>query len=125
MDGQAREDLFKKFLACWDAGFRCFYCKRIMELKFENEQTSFSIDHTIPKAKNGRDIMQNLEFVCRTCNLLKGNRDAENYINNMERLIARENKREYFKARKASMKDKRLRESFKDMFEMVNAKKNP
>ena len=122
LDKQAREELFDKFKDCWDAGFRCFYCKRRMDLKFENEY-SFSIDHTIPKAKQGQDTAQNLEFVCRTCNFLKGDMSAEEYTNNMERLIARKNKREYFKARKSSKKDLQTRESFKDIFGMVNAKK--
>ena len=93
-----------------------------MDLKYENEY-SFSIDHTIPKAKNGQDIVQNLEFVCRSCNLLKNDMDAEKYINNMERLKSRKKKKEYWKARNSTKKDEQTRNAYKDIFEMVNAKK--
>lgn len=122
LDEQAKEELFDKFKECWDTGFRCFYCRKRMELHFENE-FSFSIDHTIPKAKNGQDVVQNLEFACRDCNLLKGDMNAEKYINNMERLKLRKQKREYWKARKASKKDKQTREAYKDIFQHINAKK--
>ena len=122
LDDQTREELFIKFKDCWGTGFRCFYCKRRMELEFENEH-SFTIDHTVPKVKRGQDIVQNLEFVCRTCNFLKGDMDAEKYINNMERLIARKKKKEYWEARKATKKDEQTRESYKNIFQMVNAKK--
>ena len=122
LDNQAKEELFIKFIDCWNSGFRCFYCKKRMDLHFENE-FSFSIDHTIPKVKNGQDIVQNLEFVCRDCNFLKGDMDAEKYLKNMERLKLRKKKREYFKARKASKKDERTREAYKDIFQMVNAKR--
>jgi len=119
LDNQAKEELFNKFMECWNYDFQCFYCRKRMDLHFENEY-SFTIDHTIPKAKKGKDTVENLEFVCRTCNFLKGNRDAENYINNMERLIARKNKREYFKAKKFSRKDEQIRDAYKDIFQMVN-----
>ena len=122
LDAQTREELFIKFKNCWDSGFRCFYCKKRMDLHFENE-FSFTIDHTIPKVKNGLDIVENLEFVCRTCNFLKGNRDAEKYVNTIGWLIARKNKREYWKARKATKKDEQTRDAYKGIFEMVNAKK--
>lgn len=91
-----------------------------MALHFENEY-SFSIDHTIPKAKNGQDTVQNLEFVCRTCNFLKGDMNARKYINNMRKLIARKNKREYYKAKKSTKKDEQLGGAYKDIFERVGA----
>ena len=121
-DEQGKEELFNKFVNCWNTGFQCFYCKKRMDLHFENE-FSFTIDHTIPKAKSGKDEINNLEFVCRTCNLLKGDRDAEKYENTMGWLIARKQKREYWKARRATKKGEQTREAFKDIFKMVNAKK--
>jgi len=117
---QAKQELFNKFKDCWDTGFRCFYCKKRMDLKFENEY-SFTIDHTTPKAKGGQDTVQNLEFVCRTCNFLKGGMDTEKYMDNMERLTARKNKNEYRKARRATEKDKQTREAYKTIFELVGA----
>ena len=122
LDEQAKEELYGKFCACWVKGFKCFYCKRRMELHFENE-LSFSIDHIIPKAKNGKDKNSNLEFVCRDCNLLKGDMDAKKYIDNMGRLKLRKKKNEYWKARKSTKQDARTREAYKDIFQHINAKK--
>ena len=116
LDPSAREGLFTKFEDCWNTDFRCFYCKRRMELHFENE-FSFTIDHTVPKANHGQDTVENLEFACRICNFLKGDMDAEKYINNMERLKSRKKKKEYRKARKATEKDKQMRDAYKDIFE--------
>lgn len=121
LDEQAKEELYGKFSACWATGFKCFYCKRRMELHFENE-LSFSIDHLIPKAKNGKDEISNLEFVCRDCNLLKGDMDAKKYIDNMGRLKSRKKKNEYWKAKKSSKNDEQTREAYKDIFQHINAK---
>ena len=122
LDEQAREELFTKFEDYWSSGFRCFYCKRKMELHFENE-FSFTIDHTVPKIKHGQNTPENLEFVCKSCNLLKNDMDAEKYLNNMERLIARKQKREYWKARNSIKNDEQEREVFKDIFKYIEAKK--
>ena len=122
LDGQQKEELYGKFSACYVLGFKCFYCKRIMELHFENE-LSFSIDHTISKAKNGKDEASNLEFVCRDCNFLKGDTDAHRYVFNMGRLKRRKNNREYWKAQKSSRKDEQTRESYKDIFQHVKVKR--
>ena len=121
LDWRAREELFNEFKDRWDSGFRCFYCNKRMGLYFENEY-SFSIDHYLAQSKGGKDIPANLVFCCRDCNLLKGDMDATEYIKNMERLIARKKKNEYWKARKATEKDKQTRESYKDIFKMVGAK---
>ena len=122
LDEQEKEELYGKFSACYVLGFKCFYCKRRMELHFENE-LSFSIDHTIPKAKNGKDEVNNLEFVCRDCNFLKGDMGAHRYVFNMGRRKRRKNNRESWKAKKSTKKDEQLREAYKDIFEMRDAKK--
>ena len=118
---QAKEELFLKFLKSWDAGFRCLYCKKEMDLPFEHEY-SFSIDHTIPRAKGGKDEVSNLEIVCRNCNYLKGTMSAKKYINRMRYLNARKLKREAWKAKRAAKKDEQTREAYKGIFEMLNAK---
>ena len=120
---EAKEKLFLKFkVSFFDEGFLCVYCNKRMELKYGTE-LSFTIDHIIPRKLQGEDNINNLAFACRTCNFLKGSMSAEKYLNNRGRLIARKNKREYYKARKATEKDKQIRESYKDIFQMVNAKK--
>ena len=122
LDEQAKEELFNKFKDCWDSGFSCFYCKRRMDLKFENEY-SWTIEHFIPRAKGGKDEAENIEFVCRACNFLKGEMNPEQYINNRKRLKLRKNKREYYKARKSTIQDEAIREAYKDIFKMRDAKK--
>jgi len=120
---EVKEELFKKFVNCYEKeDFRCFYCGNKMELKWGSE-LSFTLDHTIPRKIGGADITKNIELVCRTCNFLKGDMNAEKYLNNMERLKLRKQKREYWKARKASKKDKQTREAYKDIFQHINAKK--
>ena len=122
LDPSAREALFTKFEDCWNTGFRCFYCKRQMELHFENE-FSFTLDHTVPKANDGEDTVENLEFVCRTCNFLKGSMDAARYIADIGRLESRRKRREYWLAKEAEGKDKDARDSYAEIFKHVAAKK--
>ena len=104
LNEQAKEKLFIKFKDCWDTGFRCFYCDRRMDLKFENEY-SWTIEHFIPRAKGGKDEAKNIEFVCRACNFLKGEMNPEQYINIHKRLKLKKQKMEHWKARKATKKD--------------------
>ena len=122
LNEQAKEELFNKLKACWESGFRCFYCKRRMDLKFENEY-SWTIEHFIPRAKGGKDEAENIEFVCRACNFLKGEMNPKQYINTRKRLKLRKEKMEYWKARKSSRKDEQLREAYKGIFEMRDAKR--
>ena len=122
LDKQAKEELFNRFSEMYNNGFKCAYCGKRMELKFQNEY-GWTIDHIFPRAKGGKDEISNLEFVCRACNFLKGEMNPEQYINNLKRLKLRKQKREYFKAKKATKKDEGTREAFKDIFLMVNAKK--
>ena len=120
---EATEELFLKFkVSFFDEGFLCVYCNKRMELEFENEK-GFTLDHTIPKAKKGKDDVGNLEFVCFQCNSMKADKDAEWFIKNVKRLKLRKQKREYFKAQKATVEDKRLREAYKQIFQHVEAKR--
>ena len=120
LDNQAKEELFDKFKSCYDAGLNCFYCGNVMELKWGSE-LSFTWDHTIPRKAGGKNITKNIELVCRTCNFLKGDMSVEKYIQNMGRLIARKNKKEYWKAKKSSKKDEAIRDAYKDIFERRDA----
>ena len=123
IEKEVKEALFEKFVNCYNKeGFRCHYCGIKMQLKWGAE-VSFTLDHTIPRKIGGKDIVENIELVCRTCNFLKGDQDAEKYLKNMERLKSRKKKSEYWKAKKSSKKDEGVREAFKDIFQMVNAKK--
>ena len=117
-----KEELFWKFVNCYEKeGFKCYYCGNKMELKWGSE-FSFTFDHYIPKSKSGLDSADNLVFCCRDCNFLKGNMPAEKYMNNMERLKLRKKNNEYWKARKSTKNDESMREAYKDIFEMRDAK---
>lgn len=37
------------------------------------EEVLFTRDHIIPRGKGGRDVLENLQTMCATCNTLKGN----------------------------------------------------
>lgn len=120
LDNEAKDKLYAKFLKSWNHGFFCLYCRVEMDLDFEHEH-SFTIDHTVPKVSGGQDTVENLEFVCRDCNFLKSGMSAEAYLHNMKRLKGRKRNREYWKAKKASKKDERTRDAFKEIFESINA----
>lgn len=55
-------DRLKLFDSC------CAYCS---ELLGKNKQ----VDHVVPISKLGADTLDNIIFVCQSCNLSKGNRD--------------------------------------------------
>ena len=92
-----------------------------MDLKYENEY-GWTIDHTIPRKVGGKDTVENLTFCCRDCNFQKKVMDAEEYRTKMEKIKLRKKKNEYWKAKKVSKKDEGVRESYKDIFEHIEAK---
>lgn len=54
--------------------FRCIYCLT-REMWFPNRDSSFSVDHFLPKSGSGADLKTaypNLFYCCSTCNLNKG-----------------------------------------------------
>jgi len=123
IEKEVKKKLFDVFVQCYaENDFRCIYCNEKMSLSW-GEEYSFSIDHVIPKSKGGLDTPDNLVFCCAECNFLKGNRDVDYFLNNLDRLKKRKLKREQFKARKSS-KDDREREAFKQIFQMRKKDEN-
>ena len=118
----AKEQLFNKFLKCYNDGFKCLYCKRRMELNFMNE-LSFSFDHTIPQSKGGTDEINNLEIICIQCNEMKGDKQPDWFFRNVKGLIIRKRIKEEKKAIRAATKDEKLRKSYIDVFQHLQAKK--
>jgi len=53
-------------------GNNCFYCKR--EVNFED----ITRDHFLPKSK-GNNLKNNKIFCCRGCNIIKGDKDLEQF----------------------------------------------
>ena len=54
-------------------GGRCYYCKQVL---FINDMT---IDHKIPRYKNGNDQQTNLILSCEKCNKEKGILDFKEF----------------------------------------------
>lgn len=52
-----RQNIFKR------DGFECKYC---------GKEEDLTIDHVIPRSKNGKSTWKNLVTACKTCNSLKG-----------------------------------------------------
>jgi 5-methylcytosine-specific restriction endonuclease McrA len=124
LDEEAKEELFDRFSELYKyGGFKCAYCDERMELKWGDTELAFTVDHVVPRAYGGSDSIGNLTFACQSCNSMKGDKSAGWFVNNVKRLKLRKKKRETWKARKASKKDERTRDAYKDMFQMVNAKK--
>lgn len=123
LNDQAKEELYTRFAELYKyGGFKCAYCNERMELEWGDTELSFSIDHILARAHGGSDNIHNLTFACWSCNSMKGEKDAGWFSRNIKRLKARKQKREYWKARKATKKDKRLREAYKEIFQYVKAK---
>ena len=123
IDNKAKEELFDRFLETYNNGFKCAYCNERMELKWGDTELAFTIDHVLAKACGGSDSIHNLTFACQSCNSMKKDKDVDWFVRNLKRLKERKKKNEYWKARKSTKKGERTRDAYKDIFEMVNAKK--
>jgi 5-methylcytosine-specific restriction endonuclease McrA len=62
---------------------KCFYCGKKCTLsdKKLNQKDFFTLDHVIPKARNGIDLMENLVGACFECNNKKGCKDVNEFYN--------------------------------------------
>ncbi len=119
LEDSEKEELHNKFKTALENGFKCCYCGDKMDLSFSTE-LSFTIDHVIPKSKGGEDIENNLEFVCRNCNFLKGEKSLDWFLENLDRLKQRKLKSAMFKARR--VKDDRIRNSYNEIFKLRGAR---
>jgi len=54
-----------RFMALDKFNFKCQYCGR------KAPDIELHIDHIVPKAKGGRNIIENLTVACRECNIGK------------------------------------------------------
>ena len=123
LDKAAKEELFNRFSEVYNNGFKCAYCGERMELKWGDTELAFTIDHVLARVHGGSDSIHNLTFACQSCNSMKGDKDAGWFAHNVKRLKSRKKKRETWKARKSTKKDERTREAYKDIFQILNAKK--
>ena len=70
---------------------RCCYCGCIMTFD-QNQETSVTRDHVMPKVFGGNNSWENLVAACFKCNVLRGNVDAYRFYKlmqdgNMRRLL--------------------------------------
>lgn len=50
----------------------CKYCG-------DSDKLDISIDHDIPLARGGQNVRENLQFICLTCNRMKGTMTGEEF----------------------------------------------
>ena len=123
IDTQAKDELFERFVELFNhGGFKCAYCDRRMGLKWGDNEISFTIDHVLARSHGGTDNIHNIIFACQSCNAMKGDKDAGWFVTNVRKSKVRKQKRELWKARKTSKKDKKLRESYKQIFQHVKVR---
>ncbi|MFQ6121158.1 MAG: RNA-guided endonuclease IscB, partial [Methanosarcinales archaeon] len=70
-------------------GHKCVYCKGKSGDKY------LEVEHVIPKSRGGTDRVDNLVIACKTCNMQKGNKTAEEF--GFKNIQKRANKHKEFK----------------------------
>ena len=73
----------------------CCYCLRVLERK---GPSGVSFDHTIALSKGGTHGLENMTFVCKVCNKMKGNWSADFYIKLVEFLAEHDMLKEFFRS---------------------------
>lgn len=59
----------------------CYYCGDSIEAKDAH------IDHVEPLSKGGDNVLSNIEFSCKTCNMLKYNLNPKELVTHMKKII--------------------------------------
>lgn len=65
---------------------KCFYCQ------VDITDSNISLDHATPLSKDGKNIISNIDIVCKDCNMLKGIRTKEEFLKFLNIYILRFNK---------------------------------
>ena len=68
--------------------YTCQYCSK--------HNYSLTVDHVIPKFKEGQDVWKNLVAACKECNQIKGDRTPEEAGMSLSRKPKRPNRIHYF-----------------------------
>jgi 5-methylcytosine-specific restriction endonuclease McrA len=62
----------------------CRYCGVLMtDWNGREDWRAPSRDHQIPRARGGRNVVENIEIICRRCNSDKGNLTPEEFTNRL------------------------------------------
>jgi 5-methylcytosine-specific restriction endonuclease McrA len=60
--------------------YTCHYCLKQLFADAEDDNLRPTIDHVVPKSKNGKNNWHNLLTACRDCNFDKRDRDYRSYL---------------------------------------------
>ena len=71
--------ILKKLSECYEAGFKCYYCGKTMEIPLGSPD-SYTLDHGTPKTYGGDSEYDNIYFVCYGCNVLKSCIHKDNFV---------------------------------------------
>lgn len=76
-----KEMLWQKLLRVFKEGFQCPYCNERMMIKdpVKPYRYSFSLDHKVSEDRGGDNSLDNLQFICHGCNIVKGATDPETF----------------------------------------------
>ena len=64
-----KESIFKRHTDT-HGDYACVYCG-----KRSQQKALYQIDHILPMSKGGLTKVENLQLLCRTCNLIKSDKD--------------------------------------------------
>lgn len=80
-----REDFIKLLDDCYNSGFKCIYCKKLLLFKdVPPYRLVPSIDHKLPLRMGGHNNFDNLVVCCNACNIIKGTLSYNTYIELLE-----------------------------------------
>lgn len=68
-------------LASRDGGMRCVYCGKTLT------HGTATLEHVVPKSKNGPDNIHNLVLACSSCNTLVGNMSVSEKVRLMQKVV--------------------------------------
>jgi 5-methylcytosine-specific restriction protein A len=85
----------------------CTYCGQVLMLK------TVSADHKLPLSRGGRNLLSNVQFVCKSDNKSKGNMSDEEYRYLLARLDEMEKEFPDFPARRHVLSALRISNSFR------------
>lgn len=57
-------------------GTHCFYCGA----QFGRGDLQRTVDHRLPRSRDGSDLLVNMVFACRACNQRKGDRPEHEFV---------------------------------------------